>query len=402
MKKPKIIPIAEYDYPLTRDRIARYPLINRDDSKLLLYDGKNISNYQFKQLPNLLKSTDKLFFNVTKVVQARMIFFKPTGGRIEIFILEPLEPSDHQLAFSSTDPVEFECLVGNARNWKTGDVILKSKEMVLTARKISKNEGSYRIRFSWENTNLSFAEVLESAGSTPIPPYLDRVAEESDTINYQTVYAKEDGSVAAPTAGLHFTERVLEKLDQKGIGRYKLTLHVGAGTFIPVKDENAADHSMHSEFVRVDKALLNALLKGDGRNIVVGTTSARTIESLYWIGVKALSESDFSFSEIFLDQWEAYGLNEDYSRGQVLENLLNQMEKNDVESFNFRTRIMITPGYEFKLIDGVITNFHQPKSTLLLLISAIVGEDWKKIYKHALENDFRFLSYGDSSLLLRK
>ena len=401
MRKPDNIPITNYDYPLSTDRIASYPLAEREQSKLLVYDAGNISTHVFRDAPALLQAQDQLYFNVTRVVQARLIFRKQTGGRIEIFILEPHDPSDYQVAFSSMDPVQFTCLVGNARKWKQGPLKMQVGDITLEAEQVGRADDKFVIRFAWNSAHISFGEILEQAGTTPIPPYLDREAEEQDARTYQTVYARQNGSVAAPTAGLHFTQEVLEELDDRGVQRHDLTLHVGAGTFIPVKEENAADHSMHAELVTVDRGLLESLLRGQ-RTVAVGTTSTRTLESLYWLGVKSFEDPSFSFERFLLDQWDAYALVDHLTPETAIGSLLDRMEVAGLDSFSFQTRMMITPGYDFRVIDGLFTNFHQPKSTLLLLIAALVGEDWRKIYEYALKNGFRFLSYGDGSLLWKK
>lgn len=401
MRKPGNIPITNYDYPLSTDRIARYPLAEREQSKLLVYDAGNISAHVFRDAPALLQAQDQLYFNVTRVVQARLIFRKQTGGRIEIFILEPHDPSDYQVAFSSMEPVQFTCLVGNARKWKLGPLRMQVGDIALEAKQVGRADDKFIIRFAWNSKHISFGEILEQAGTTPIPPYLDREAEEQDARTYQTVYARQNGSVAAPTAGLHFTQEVLEELDDRGVQRHDLTLHVGAGTFIPVKEENAADHPMHAELVTVDRGVLESLLRGQC-TVAVGTTSTRTLESLYWLGVKSFEDPSFSFERLILDQWDAYALVDHLTQEKAIGSLLDHMDVAGLDSFSFQTRMMITPGYEFRVIDGLFTNFHQPKSTLLLLIAALVGEDWRKIYEYALKNGFRFLSYGDGSLLWKK
>lgn len=399
MNKPDKISIQSYAYDLPEDRIAKTPIKYRDQSKLLIYKKGQINKRIFTEVPEILLQSDLLVFNVTKVVQARLIFHKSTGSKIEIFCLEPYQPSDYQLAYSSFEPVEFTCLVGNAKKWKSGTLELSFNGGMLTAEQVKKVEDKFIIRFSWDNSSISFADILEAAGSTPIPPYLKRDARKEDAESYQTVYAKDDGSVAAPTAGLHFTEEILAKLTNNGIEQKDLVLHVGAGTFIPVKHENAVDHEMHAELVTVERSLIKALLDRK-RIIAVGTTSTRSLESVYWIGVRAFTEENFSFNDLYLDQWEAYSFEHEISKPDALHALLQKMDAENIRSFSFRTRIMIVPGYQFKIIDGLFTNFHQPKSTLLLLIAALTGDHWKDIYKYALENDFRFLSYGDSSLLL--
>jgi S-adenosylmethionine:tRNA ribosyltransferase-isomerase len=398
MRKPVFIPISDFDYHLPDDRIAKYPLANREDSKLLVYQNKNIESKLFSQITDLLDKNDLLIFNSTRVIQARLNFKKSSGAKIEIFCLQPHSPIDYQQAFSSFGPVDFICLVGNAKKWKEGKVYSSSFKGQLEAEKLGKIEDKYVIRFRWTDSNLTFSQILEKSGSTPIPPYLKRPAEKNDANSYQTVYAEDDGSVAAPTAGLHFSDDLIGELRNKGIAVNNLTLHVGAGTFIPVKKENAVEHKMHAEFVTVNRELLESLLE-DKRRIAVGTTSTRSLESIYWLGVKAHQSVDFTFESLYLDQWEAYDLNQEISLEDSIETLISLMKENDINSFEFSTRIMITPGYQLRVIDALFTNFHQPKSTLLLLIAAITGDDWKRIYETALANEYRFLSYGDSSLL---
>jgi len=402
MAKPVSISIEKYNYTLPEERIAKYPLEKREDSNLLVYRDGTISKKQFFELEDQLDPNDQLFFNTTKVIQARLQFSKITGARIEIFCLEPLEPSDYQLSFSSRKSVKWKCLIGNAKKWKEGKLLsiiqIAGAQVHFYAEKVGVSGDKHIVEFSWDDPNFSFAELLENAGSTPIPPYLKRKAELSDASNYQTVYARYSGSVAAPTAGLHFTDKILEGVREKGIETTYLTLHVGAGTFIPVKEENAVSHNMHAELVSVNVDLLDSLLLGR-RRIAVGTTSVRSLESLYWLGVLSLVNENFSFDNLNLSQWQAYELTQEFSLEQSIVSLKKKMKQKGLESFSFHTQIMITPGYKFKVIQGLITNYHQPKSTLLLLISAVVGDDWKKIYHFAMENDFRFLSYGDSSLL---
>lgn len=399
MGKPGTILIDDYTYELPGDRIAKYPLASRDHSKILYYNSGEIKSLSFRDVPSLLSRRDQLFFNSTRVVQARIFFRKATGAVIEIFLLRPSDPSDYQLAFSSHRTVEFICLVGNARKWKDEILAMQTDDVSLTAEKLGNEDGKYRIRFFWKNSDKSFAEVLDSVGSTPIPPYLNRSAEKRDMIDYQTVYAKQEGSVAAPTAGLHFSEPVLDLLRAKGIEMSELVLHVGAGTFIPVKEKNAVTHPMHAEFVSVDRKLL-ASLTNEKRRIAVGTTTTRSLESLYWLGVKILSSGMTDHESLYLDQWEAYERLQDTSLERSIEALRDYMDERGIERLSFQTRLMIVPGYRLRVVSGLFTNFHQPKSTLLLLIAAIAGDDWKKIYSFALENEFRFLSYGDSSLII--
>ncbi|MCF8225054.1 MAG: S-adenosylmethionine:tRNA ribosyltransferase-isomerase [Bacteroidales bacterium] len=399
MKKPDYIHINEYNYDLPDCRIAKYPLRQRDRSKLLVYNGGSIASKYFYEIPDIFSDTDLLIFNKTRVVQARLIFTKDSGSRIEVFCLEPVRPSDFQLAYSSGGPVDVLCLIGNARKWKSGRLKHEHALFNLTAELIGRTDDKFIVRFNWDDPSMSFAEILHHSGQTPIPPYLKRTAIKRDETTYQTVYAEDDGSVAAPTAGLHFTNNVLQELRSKGIGMNSLVLHVGAGTFIPVKEENATDHSMHAELVGVDRSMLESLIS-DQRIIAVGTTSTRSLESLYWLGVKAASGNDFSFENLNLDQWESYGMYSGMKRKDAIASLIGAMDRAGINSFSFRTRIMIVPGYSCKIINGLITNFHQPKSTLLLLIAALTGNDWKMIYTYAIDNDFRFLSYGDSSLIL--
>lgn len=405
MSKPANISIQKYSYDLPEERIAKYPLDKRDRSKLLVYQEGKISARSFREVNDLLQNGDQLFFNTTRVIQARLQFVKTTGANIEIFCLEPVNPSDYQLSFSSTASVSWKCLVGNAKKWKDGKLSarleIRGAVLVFHAEKLERIDDKYLVRFSWDREGLSFAEILEEAGSTPIPPYLKRKAEKKDASTYQTVYAKYNGSVAAPTAGLHFTDEILDDLGNREIEQLQLTLHVGAGTFIPVKEENAVKHQMHAELVTVDRTMLRSLLRNASRRIAVGTTTVRSLESLYWLGIQTIENPNFSFENLKLDQWTAYEIDGNYSLEASISSLLQSMERHGLESFSFYTRIMITPGYQFKVIDGLFTNFHQPKSTLLLLIAAVVGDDWQKIYEFALKHEFRFLSYGDSSLLIR-
>lgn len=404
MGLPERISIEQYDYDLPRERIAKFPLPDRDASKLLVYAGGEVHHAGFRELPSLLDQHDRLVFNTTKVIRARLPFRKKTGAAIEIFCLDPLLPSDYQVSFGSSGPVEWRCLVGNAKKWKedTLSVVLRpgGKAIEFSAVNLGRSEDGYHIRFNW-NGDVSFAEVIEQFGSTPIPPYLERDAEESDARTYQTVYAETKGSVAAPTAGLHFTDRILGQIRQKGVHINQLVLHVGAGTFIPVKEDNALEHAMHAEYVEVTRSLLLSILGDRRRTIAVGTTVTRSLESIYWLGVRSITDPGFTFANLWLDQWDAYSLNGDYSADQAFGSLLARLDSAGMDSFSFHTRIMIVPGYRFRLVDRLITNFHQPKSTLLLLIAAFVGDDWKRIYRYAMDNKFRFLSYGDSSILDR-
>lgn len=405
MQKPDQLSIEQYDYPLPIERIAQYPLSKRDESKLLVFNKKPLST-TFKSLADHLPENSLLIFNNTKVVQARLNFQKESGAQIEIFCLEPIEPTrEIQEAFFQKETSVWKCLVGNRKKWKNGILKMKfeldGKEAFLFAERLTNVEESSLIRFSWEPKQLTFSEVLEQSGKIPLPPYMHRKAEEEDRNRYQTIYAKHDGSVAAPTAGLHFTDEVFETLAKKNITTNYVTLHVGAGTFKPVSSQKVSEHSMHTEQILVTKNLIERLLQIESKPIIaVGTTSIRTLESLYWLGVKMHYTP--SLENYKLSQWEAYDLAEKprLSKKEALQEIISFLEKNNEDVFHSETQILIGPGYEFQIIDGMITNFHQPKSTLLLLISAYLGDDWKSIYKYALDQDYRFLSYGDSCLFL--
>jgi S-adenosylmethionine:tRNA ribosyltransferase-isomerase len=399
------IDLKEYDYDLPAEKIAQYPLDERDESQLLLYDRHNINQDSFKNIDQYLPSGSLLIFNDSKVIRARLIFTKESGAAIEVFCLEPLLPGDYAQSFNAKNSVEWKCLVGNIKKWKEGLISSSfskhGKKYKLFAERLNNEGDAWRIRFTWKPHDLSFGEVIEKTGHIPLPPYLNRPDEENDSVRYQTIYSHIKGSVAAPTAGLHFTRKVLDKLMDKNIQTAQLTLHVGAGTFQPVKSEKIIEHQMHSERFYVTVGLIEILLKNIGSVIAVGTTSVRTLESIYWLGLKVMENPGLTADELWLEQWEVYSTNSRSEPWQALEALLNWMGNNKIRRFQASTRIIIIPGYDFKIVNGIITNFHQPKSTLLLLISAWVGNDWKKIYRYALENNFRFLSYGDSSLLLR-
>lgn len=397
------IRMDDYTYPLPEKRIAKYPLKERDQSKLLVYRNGQISHDCFENLADYISSGSLLVFNDTKVIQARLKFRKKTGARIEIFCLEPQIPADYMLAFQATGSVTWRCIVGNLRKWKgealSRTITTKRSEFNLFAECIGEEEGEQIINFFWNNTEISFGEILETAGLTPIPPYLNRDSEEIDKRRYQTIYSKWKGSVAAPTAGFHFTDQVLKELDSKKITRAQVTLHIGTGTFKPVKSPTAKGHKMHTErfFIRKEDLLKLAENK---QIIPVGTTSLRTIESLYWLGSKIKQDISIEHDKLTIEQWEPYHQDVSLSRNESLETIMEYMDKYDKDKLEASTGIMIVPGYKFRMTDGLITNYHQPHSTLLLLIAAFAGEDWKKIYQYSLENDFRFLSYGDSSLLL--
>jgi len=401
----KKINIADYDYELPDDRIAQYPVGQRDNSRLLLFDGEKVSSDIFSNLDVYIPADSLLVFNNTRVIRARLLFQKESGATIEILCLEPLSPAGYESSLASGSPVEWKCIIGNLKKWKTGIISLRfrfaNKEYELSAEKISAAGEAWRIRFLWNNIGLSFSEVIEASGHMPLPPYIAREDEKEDSDRYQTVYSAVKGSVAAPTAGLHFTEKILDRLAEKGIRRADITLHVGAGTFQPVRTMNISDHEMHNEHFFVTIDTINKLVENLDRIIAVGTTSLRTLESLYWLGVKAVNESETRFIDQTIDQWEPYHNNQDINVKESLTALADHMLRNKISVINASTRIMIIPGYKFRMINGLITNFHQPRSTLLLLISAWTGENWRKIYNYALENGFRFLSYGDSSLLFR-
>ncbi|MCC8154986.1 MAG: S-adenosylmethionine:tRNA ribosyltransferase-isomerase [Tannerellaceae bacterium] len=403
--KTKHIRIEEYDYSLPDDKIAKFPLAQRDDSKLLLYKDKQITEKQFKNLPDLLPPGALVVFNNTRVIQARLLFRKETGARIEIFCLEPLIPHDYALIFQETQYCNWLCLVGNLKKWKEGSLkrVLQINEDVITleAEKEESVGDSHKIRFSWNNPSYTFADLLEAAGILPIPPYLHRDTEESDLETYQTVYSKIKGSVAAPTAGLHFTPEILIALEKKGFKREEVTLHVGAGTFKPVKSDTIEAHEMHTEFISVNRDTIQNLRNKLGNIIAVGTTSVRTLESLYYIGTALAANPDIREEQLAVKQWMPYEEeNNKLSPAEALDSILNYLDRTKMDKLITSTQIIIAPGYTFKIVNGIITNFHQPRSTLLLLISAFVKGNWKEMYEYALNHNFRFLSYGDSSLLL--
>ena len=404
MLQAKKISIEEYNYPLPDEKIAKFPLEKRDESKLLLYKTNSINHSFFKNIADYLPENALMVFNNTKVIQARINFQKETGARIEIFCLEPHDPSDYILAFQANQKCVWKCMIGNAKKWKEETIeknfSIEDKTVLLTAKKISSTGNTHLIEFSWNDSAISFADILEYAGQLPIPPYLHRETCEQDKETYQTVYSKIKGSVAAPTAGLHFTEGVFNSLEKKNIVCEEVTLHVGAGTFQPVKSKTIDGHEMHTEFFSVHKKTIVHIKEKADNIIAVGTTSVRTLESLYYIGLLLQENPEMPAGKLKVTQWMPYEKTEILSVNDALQHILTYLEKNKLETLKAETQIMIVPGYRFKIVKGIVTNFHQPQSTLLLLISAFVGEEWKKIYDYALENDFRFLSYGDSSLLL--
>lgn len=431
----KHIRIKDYNYDLPDERIAKFPLEERDHSKLLIYGRKDerletrdesegaekrrIEEAHFYNLPEYLPKGELMIFNNTKVIQARLRFRKDTGALIEVFVLEPYSPIDYAENFKAEGRCEWVCMIGNLKKWKNDSMLTLSltdkdgKELVLHAEKKGAKGASHIIEFTWEG-DYSFAEVLDMAGELPIPPYLNRETQESDKKTYQTIYSKIKGSVAAPTAGLHFTDRVLKAIDEAGIEREELTLHVGAGTFKPVKSEEIEGHEMHSEYIVVKREIIEKLISHGGRAIAVGTTSVRTLESLYYIGRKLEKSLDLSEEELHVEQWEAYDVVQGELEQQIgvrneelgvdrtvhyLNNILRYLDEHNLAALHTSTQIIIAPGYKYHIVRWMVTNFHQPQSTLLLLVSAFIGQEWRSLYQYALDNGFRFLSYGDSMFL---
>ena len=397
----KHIQIRDYDYPLPDERIAKFPLTERDSSKLLVYEGGRISETVFRNLPSLLPEGSLMVFNNTRVIQARLHFRKgeaQDGALIEVFLLEPANPVEYQENFATKGSCSWYCLVGNLKKWKEGpltrDFKIQNSKYKLTAERVGTHGTSQEIKFEWD-ANLTWAEVIDAVGELPIPPYLNRKTQESDKTTYQTVYSKIKGSVAAPTAGLHFTKRVLADIDAKGIEREEVTLHVGAGTFRPVKSEDIGGHDMHTEHIAVHRQTIERLLAHNGEAIAVGTTSVRTLESLYYMGVLASQGKE----DLHVPQWMPYEYNDSLSVKDALTALLHYMNERQEDVLHASTQIIIAPGYKYHIVRRMITNFHQPQSTLLLLVSAFIGEGWHDVYDYALNHDFRFLSYGDSSML---
>ena len=412
MMETKHIQIIDYNYPLPDERIAKFPKTERDSSKLLVYRHGEVGEDTFRNLPEYLPKGALMVFNNTRVIQARMHFRKKSteekgerreGALIEIFLLEPAAPRDYEQMFQQREHCSWLCLVGNLKKWKTGtlsrDVTIGGQTVTVSARNDGEQGTSYLIHFEWTG-GVSFAEIIDAMGELPIPPYLNRETQESDKTTYQTVYSKIKGSVAAPTAGLHFTPRVLEALDAHGIDREEVTLHVGAGTFKPVKSATIGEHAMHTEYIAVHRQTLQKLLAHDCQAIAVGTTSVRTLESLYYMGLKVLRNLDIAEEELHVAQWEPYEETSHLSPLTSIRALLDWMDRRQLTVLHSSTQIIIAPGYDYKIVKMLITNFHQPQSTLLLLVSAFVHGDWHRIYDYALAHDFRFLSYGDSSLLI--
>ena len=404
---PKHIRISEFNYPLPDERIAKFPLPVRDQSKLLLYRHGEVTEDIFTSLPDYLPANSLMIFNNTKVIQARLHFHKETGALIEVFCLEPIQPNDYVLNFQQTEHAAWLCMIGNLKKWKEGalkrEITVKGKPLTLTAERGACHGTSHWVDFRWNNPEITFADILEVFGELPIPPYLNRETQESDKETYQTVYSKIKGSVAAPTAGLHFTPRVLDALREKGVALEELTLHVGAGTFKPVKSEEIEGHEMHTEYISVNRSTLEKLVAHEGKAIAVGTTSVRTLESLYHIGVTLLHNPNATEEDLHVKQWQPYETAAEtivIPAVNALQAIVTYLDRHHMETLHTSTQIIIAPGYEYKVVKTMVTNFHQPQSTLLLLVSAFLHGDWRKIYDYALTHDFRFLSYGDSSLLI--
>jgi len=409
MNQLPFVNINDFNYSLPAERIAQFPVEKRDESKLIIYKDKDISEDLFKNMPTHLPDSGLLIYNETKVIQARMLFQKESGAQIEIFCLEPFSPSrEIQQAFEQQSGVVWKCLVGNSKKWKLGKLqksfILENKKGILTAERKTQFESYSLIEFKWEPDTLSFSDILVASGIIPLPPYMNRKAVDNDKLRYQTIYAGSEGSVAAPTAGLHFTEPVLQKIKVKGITIEDVTLHVGAGTFKPVSTDDIGKHEMHTEKIIVKKRTIQKIIKKQNQPIiVVGTTTTRTLESLYWFGVKLLVDNDEK-KQIDIKQWDPYNPIYDVgiSREKSFNKILNFMDDKGLDVISGQTQLMIIPGYSFRIPDVLITNFHMPKSTLLLLVSAFIGEGWKNVYEYALNHDFRFLSYGDSCLFFKQ
>lgn len=404
MEDTKHIKISDFNYPLPDERIAKFPLAERDHSKLLIYKHGTVSEDIFTSLPDYLERGEMMVFNNTKVIQARLHFQKETGALIEVFCLEPAAPNDYAMNFQQTGHCSWLCMIGNLKKWKEGTlsrtVEAGGRQVIFTATRKEACGTSHWVDFTWNDAELTFADLLEAVGELPIPPYLNRKSEESDKRTYQTVYSKIKGSVAAPTAGLHFTERVLKALDEKGVDREELTLHVGAGTFKPVKSTEIEGHEMHTEYVSVKRSTLVKLLAHQCQAIAVGTTSVRTLESLYYLAEIVCANHDAEQVDLHVSQWIPYEKEHLMTTEEGIRALLDYMDRHGLETLHASTQIIIAPGYDYRIVKKMVTNFHQPQSTLLLLVSAFVHGDWKAIYDYALAHDFRFLSYGDSSLLI--
>lgn len=403
---PRNLRIEDFTYYLPDGRIAQYPLLERDGSKLLVYKDGQISEDIYRNIAEHLPAGTLMVFNQTRVVHARLLFSKPTGGSVEIFCLEPHSTyGDIQTAMLQKGRVLWKCLVGNAKKWKEGLTLslhCDNPVLNITAVMAHKADSFYTIEMKWDNQDMSFAEVLHHAGKVPLPPYLNREADTRDEGRYQTIYAKDEGSVAAPTAGLHFTPAVMESLESKSISKAFVTLHVGAGTFRPVKSETMEEHDMHAEWIEVSIDTIDSLLQHGGEIVATGTTSLRTLESLYWIGYKLFCNLPVDIAGIAVEQWDPYEVESTCTKQQSLQAIKKHLAEKGVNKLITRTRILIAPGYTFKIADGLVTNFHQPQSTLLLLVAALIGEEWRSVYNYAMANSFRFLSYGDGSLLWKQ
>ncbi len=399
---PPNIDIEDYNYDLPEDRIAKYPLTQRDDSNLLVYQNGQLSTQTFRAIGNYFKQNDFIVFNDTKVIQARLLFRKETGAEIEIFLLEPIEPNDYVRVFQTRGSCKWKCIIGNLKKWKNDTIHMPIENgkvfFELKAEKAGRIGDAFLIEFHWPSAYITFGEILDRVGKTPIPPYLKRLSEAIDKNRYQTIYSQFEGSVAAPTAGLHFTDSVINGLKQKGVNCGKITLHVGAGTFKPVKSSSIIEHEMHTEHFIINKELIERIIAYGGRVTAVGTTTVRTLESIYWLGVKLKNHK--TVTEMHIDQWEPYQNREELSVHESLQYVMQYMEERELHKIEASTSIMIVPGYKFKIVKKLVTNFHQPKSTLLLLIAAFIGDDWKEVYRYAMDHAYRFLSYGDSSLLM--
>ncbi len=412
---PKEIRIQEYNYNLPEERIAKFPMAKRDESKLLIYNKGNISHDIFKNIASHLPQGDLLIYNNTRVIQARLHFRKPTGALIEVFLLEPYLPHDYEQIFQTREHCAWVCMIGNLKKWRSAasvDGESKGKgalsrtikvgdtDITLSVTLGAEEHTGHIVNFDWDNANVTFAEILEAVGELPIPPYLNRETEESDKTTYQTVYSRIKGSVAAPTAGLHFTDAVLKDVDAHGIEREEVTLHVGAGTFKPVKSERIEGHEMHQEYISVRRSTIERIIAHGGKAIAVGTTSVRTLESLYYIGCRLHRNPSLNEDQLCIEQWEPYDTPCDIPAVEALQCIINWLDTNGLSTLHSATKIIIAPGYKYHIVKMLITNFHQPQSTLLLLVSALIGDDWHKVYDYAMNNGFRFLSYGDSSLLI--
>jgi S-adenosylmethionine:tRNA ribosyltransferase-isomerase len=404
---PKNLFINDFDYDLPEEKIALFPLAERDQSKLLIYKNGNIAEDIYQNLADHLPAKSFLVFNDTKVIKARILFAKPSGAVIEIFCLEPYETiNDYAVVLHKNKSVRWKCMIGGAGKWKQKFLEKKIKinndEIILKAELVERLSDAYVVELSWKPGEYSFAEIIEHGGETPLPPYIKRKAEEKDVERYQTIYSLHEGSVAAPTAGLHFTEKIFSSLKENKIETGFVTLHVGAGTFKPVKSEKMEGHEMHAEWIDVSTGFIERLIQNISNEIFcVGTTSVRTVESLYWMGVKAILYPDSTIEDLEIKQWEVYNdlKKSIISTKEALQSLLNFLMQEKIERLFIKTQIIIAPGYQFKIIDGMVTNFHQPKSTLLLLVAALIGDKWKDVYDYALYNNFRFLSYGDGCLI---